>query len=88
MGAGFSLLHPSLALMVMNRTDRSRQGAALGAYTSFWDLGFAIWGPLLGGIATGFHYPAVFVFGAACALAAVAISLTVPQPSAQPAAAG
>jgi len=88
MGAGFSLLHPSLALMVMNRTDRSRQGAALGAYTSFWDLGFAIWGPLLGGIATGFHYPAVFVFGAACALAAVAISLTVPQPSAQPVAAG
>jgi MFS family permease len=72
----------------MNRTDRSQQGAALGAYTSFWDLGFAIWGPLLGAIATGFHYPAVFYFGAACALAAVAISLTVPQPSPQPAPAG
>ncbi len=41
MGVGFSLLHPSLALMVMNRTEPAQQGAALGAYTSFWDLGLA-----------------------------------------------
>jgi MFS family permease len=88
MGVGFSLLHPSLALMVMNRTDQSKQGAALGAYTSFWDLGFSIWGPLLGAVATGFGYPAVFVAGAACAAAAVAVSLSIRQPSAQPAAAG
>lgn len=80
MGVGFSLLHPSLALMVMNRTDRSKQGAALGAYISFWDLGFFIWGPLTGTVATGFGYPAVFVFGAACAVAAVAVSLTIHQP--------
>jgi MFS family permease len=88
MGVGFSLLHPSLALMVMNLTDRSKQGAALGAYTSFWDLGVSIWGPVTGVIATGFGYPAVFVLCAACAGAAVAVALTVPQPQAQPAAAG
>jgi len=86
MGVGFSLLHPSLALMVMNRTDPSRQGAAIGAYTSFWDLGLAVWGPLAGAVATGFGYPAVFVVGAACAATAVAVSLCVRRPDARPAA--
>jgi MFS family permease len=88
MGVGFSLLHPSLALMVMNRTDRSKQGAALGAYTSFWDLGLGVWGPATGAVASGFGYPAVFVVGAVCAVAAVAVALSVRQPAPQPAAAG
>lgn len=79
MGVGFSLLHPSLALMVMNRTDPTKQGAAIGAYTSFWDLGMAVWGPLTGVIATGFGYPAVFVAGAACAAAASAVALSIHQ---------
>ncbi|MEU4833435.1 MFS transporter [Streptosporangium sp. NPDC023615] len=86
MGVGFSLLHPSLALMVMDRTDPSRQGAALGAYTSFWDLGLSVWGPLLGVVAAGLGYPAVFVAGACCAAAAVAVALSVRRPDAEPAA--
>lgn len=83
MGVGFSLLHPSLALMVMNRTDRSKQGAAIGAYTSFWDLGLSIWGPVTGAVATGFGYPAVFVVAAACAVAATVVALGIRQPNAQ-----
>lgn len=83
MGVGFSLLHPSLALMVMNLTDKSKQGAAIGAYTSFWDLGLSIWGPVTGAVATGFGYPAVFIVGAACAAMAVVVALLVPQPHAQ-----
>jgi MFS family permease len=75
LGAGFSLLHPSLALMVMNRTDPAHQGAALGTYTSFWDLGLAVWGPLTGVVASGFGYPAVFVAGAVAAVAAAALAL-------------
>jgi MFS family permease len=74
LGAGFSLLHPSLALMVMNRTDPARQGAALGAYTSFWDLGLAVWGPLTGAVATGFGYPAVFVAAAIAAIGAAGLA--------------
>lgn len=87
MGVGFSLLHPSLALMVMNRTDAAKQGAAIGAYTSFWDLGLAIWGPLIGAVAAGFGYPAVFVAGAVCATAAALLALSIRQPTAQAAAA-
>ncbi len=85
MGVGFSLLHPSLALMVMNRVDSARQGAAIGAYTSFWDLGLAVWGPVTGLVAAGLGYPAVFAAGAACAgLAAVMalrIGRAVPVPA-------
>ena len=84
MGVGFSLLHPSLALIVMNRTDSARQGAALGAYTSFWDLGLAVWGPVTGLVATGFGYPAVFVVGAGCALAASGVALWIRQPAMHP----
>lgn len=79
MGVGFSLLHPSLAVLVMDRADPARQGAALGAYTSFWDLGMAAWGPLLGAVASWFGYPAVFVAGAVCAAGAAAVALSLPR---------
>ncbi len=82
MGVGFSLLHPSLALMVMNRTDPKQQGVALGAYTSFWDLGIGAWGPLTGLIATGLGYAAVFVTGACCAGAAALLALWIDRPRA------
>jgi MFS family permease len=84
MGVGFSLLHPSLALMVMNRTDKSQQGAALGAYTSFWDLGVALWGPVGGLVAGGLGYPAVFVVGAGCALVSAVMALLIAEPTARP----
>ncbi|MBG0818116.1 MFS transporter [Planomonospora sp. ID82291] len=86
MGVGFSLLHPSLALMVMNRAGPSEQGAAIGAYTSFWDLGVSVWGPVTGLAATALGYPAVFVVGAVCAAAAVSVALCVRRPDARPAA--
>jgi len=84
MGIGFSLLHPSLALMVMNRTDSSAQGAALGAYTSFWDLGVAVWGPLGGAVAGVLGYQAVFVVGACCAGVSAAMALLIAEPRMQP----
>ncbi|OKI49566.1 MFS transporter [Micromonospora sp. CB01531] len=84
MGVGFSLLHPSLALMVLNRTDPARQGAAIGAYTSFWDLGLAVWGPLTGLVAAGLGYPAVFAAGAACAAVAAVMAVRIGRPAPAP----
>ncbi|MFL6163339.1 MAG: MFS transporter [Jatrophihabitantaceae bacterium] len=86
MGVGFSLLHPSLALMVMNRTDKSHQGAALGAYTSFWDLGLAVWGPLGGTVAGVLGYQAVFVVAACSTGITAAMALLIAEPRSQPAA--
>jgi MFS family permease len=81
-GVGFSLLHPSLSLMVMDRAAPHRQGAAIGAYTSFWDLGLAVWGPVTGLVAARLDYPAVFGVGAACAVAAAVMAVWIGRPAA------
>jgi MFS family permease len=47
-GAGLSLLFPALALIVINHSAESQRGAALGAFTSFWDVGIAVGAPMSG----------------------------------------
>jgi MFS family permease len=42
MGAAFSLLLPSLALLVVNRVPESRRGAAMGTFTAFFDVGVGV----------------------------------------------
>jgi MFS family permease len=75
MGAGLSLLYPSLALVVLNRTDLAYQGAALGAFTSFWDLGVVAGGPVAGLLVKTAGYRAMFLVLAGCALVSAASSL-------------
>jgi MFS family permease len=71
----------------VNRAEPARQGAALGAYTSFWDLGLSVWGPVTGVVAAGLGYRAVFVVGAVCAVAASGIALSLrPAPAGRAAA--
>jgi MFS family permease len=77
MGAGLSLLFPALALLVINRTDPSQQGAALGGFTSFWDIGLAVGGPFAGLIANMSGYPAVYYVMMACAVASALLSWAV-----------
>lgn len=60
MGAGFSLLYPALALIAIAGAPADQQGAALGAYTSFWDIGLGLSGPLLGAVAAAGGYPAAY----------------------------
>jgi MFS family permease len=87
-GAGLSLLFPALALVVINRTDKAQQGAALGAFTSFWDIGLTVGGPLAGFIASAWSYPAIYFVMVGCALASAALALTqvAARPSPRPAA--
>lgn len=54
---------------MINRSAESERGAALGAYTSFWDLGLGAAGLVTGAIAS-VSLPGVFVVGAAAAVAA------------------
>jgi MFS family permease len=76
MGAGFSLLFPSLALLVVNRVPEERRGVAMGTFTAFFDLGMGIGGPLAGAAAAIGGYEAAFVLGAACAFGTVAVALS------------
>ena len=44
MGAAFSLLYPSLSLIVIARTPETRRGAALGTFTAFFVRGRSLRG--------------------------------------------
>jgi predicted MFS family arabinose efflux permease len=67
MGFGFSVLFPSLALIVVNAADDARRATALGTFTAFFDIGMGVGGLLAGAIAAAAGYPAVFWFAAAAA---------------------
>jgi MFS family permease len=73
-GAGLSLLFPSLALVVINRAHQSQQGAALGAFTSFWDTGIAVGAPVAGLIASISSYTDIYYVMALCAVASAGLS--------------
>jgi MFS family permease len=76
MGGGFSLLFPSLALVVINRVPESRRGAAMGTFTAFFDLGVGVGSPIAGAAAAIGGYEAAFLLAAAFALGTVAVALS------------
>lgn len=86
MGMGLSLLYPSLALAVIRATDPSQHGAALGMFTSFWDLGVAAGGVVAGFIANRLGYSMIYVLMLAPALASAALVLSLWAPRRAPAA--
>ena len=75
MGFGFSLLFPSLALIAVARVGPERRGAALGAFTAFFDAGVAVGAPLAGAIAAVAGYPAAFWAASGAALLGVVMSV-------------
>lgn len=78
MGIAFSLLYPSLSLIVISRVPETRRGAALGTFTAFFDAGIGLGAPLSGLIAAVASYEGAFLASALLALASAAtIALTV-----------
>jgi MFS family permease len=73
-GAGWSLLFPSLALMVVTGAGERRRAEALGTYTAFFDLGFGLGAPLVGVISALAGYPAAFWAAAGFAVVGGAIT--------------
>jgi MFS family permease len=72
MGAAFSLLYPSLSLIVVERVPETRRGAALGTFTAFFDAGIGFGAPLAGIAAALTNYEGAFLFSAGVALLAMA----------------
>jgi MFS family permease len=75
-GVGFSMLFPSLALMVVGRVGEDRRGSALGAFTAFFDIGVGLGGPIAGATAAIAGYPSVFMLAAGAALCTAALAAT------------
>jgi MFS family permease len=74
MGTAFSLLYPSLSLVVVNRVPEARRGAALGTFTGFFDLGVGLGAPLAGVAAALGGYSAAFWLASACALGTLTVA--------------
>lgn len=72
MGAAFSLLYPSLSLIVVSRVPETRRGAALGTFTAFFDAGIGFGAPLAGLAVVLAGYEGAFIFAATVALVAMA----------------
>ncbi|MEX2447487.1 MAG: MFS transporter [Solirubrobacterales bacterium] len=72
MGAAFSLLYPSLSLIVVARVPQSRRGAALGTFTAFFDAGVGVGAALAGVAAVLAGYQGAFLLAAAFALLSLA----------------
>jgi MFS family permease len=70
-GVGFSLVFPSFGIEAVKQVSAADRGSSLGAYVAFFDLGFALAGPVTGLIASALGYPPVFAFGAMSAIVAV-----------------
>jgi MFS family permease len=78
MGTAFSLLYPSLSLIVVERVSEKRRGAALGTFTAFFDAGVGLGAPLAGVAAALTSYEGAFLLSAAIAVvSATAIALAI-----------
>jgi MFS family permease len=78
MGAAFSLLYPSLSLIVVDRVPASRRGSALGTFTACFDAGVGLGAPIAGLAAALAGYEGAFLVGAAAAgIGATTIALTI-----------
>jgi MFS family permease len=80
MGAAFSLLYPSLSLIVVGRVSDTRRGAALGTFTAFFDAGVGVGAPLAGLAAAISGYEGAFLLAAAIALVSATTIAVVISP--------
>ena len=76
-GGAFSLIFPSLVLLVMDRVPRDRRGIAMGTFTACFDLGVGIGAPIAGVAAALGGYGWSFAAAALGAVAASSLALIV-----------
>jgi len=75
-GFGFALVFPALGVEAVGLVPPASRGAALSAYSVFFDLSLGIMGPLAGFIAGAFGYASVFLMAALAAAAAALLSVS------------
>jgi MFS family permease len=74
-GFGLSLVYPALGVEAVTRIPAASRSSALGAYAVFFDLALGVAGPLMGAIASGAGFAAIFLVAALMALTGMLLSL-------------
>ena len=72
-GFGCALIFPALGVEALKRVLPANRGSAMGAFVAFLDIAYGASSPVAGIIAGEIGYPAVYLFGAACALLGAAL---------------
>jgi len=75
MGAAFSTIFPSLALLVINRVDDDRRGVAMGTFTACFDIGVGLGAPIAGVAAALGGYALSFYVAAGFAVVSMALAI-------------
>ena len=75
-GFGFALVFPALGVEAVGLVPPASRGAALSAYSVFFDLSLGVMGPLAGYVAGAFGYASVFLMAALAASAAALLSVS------------
>lgn len=75
MGAGFSLLNPSLMLIAVGGVSEAARGATMGTYTAFFDAGVGFGAPLAGLASALTGYEGAFLLAAAVAVCSALLIL-------------
>lgn len=75
-GAGFSLVFPAIGVEAVALVPAPNRGAALGAYSVFFDIALGLAGPVAGAIAARHGYAATFLFAGFCTTAGALITLS------------
>ncbi len=83
-GGAFSLIFPSLVLLVMDRVPPNRRGIAMGTFTACFDLGVGIGAPIAGAAAALGGYGSSFAVAALAATGASALAIVVGRRRALP----
>ncbi len=74
-GAGFSLVFPALGVEAVKRVPQPNQGAALGTYSAFLDLGLSLAGPAAGLVMSHMGMPYIYLGAALMAALAALLML-------------
>lgn len=72
-GGGLSMIFPALAVEAMALVPTRNRGAAISAYSLFFDISLGITGPVAGLLIGQFGYPSVYLFAALCSALALGI---------------
>ena len=74
-GCGFSLIFPALGVEAVKQVQRQDQGAALGTYSAFLDLGLGLTGPVAGLFISHWGMQSVYLAAAMMVLGAMLMTL-------------